>query len=117
MTTLFSGRHLMTAQNKTEALEYMKTYGATHLLFVADEIGKYGAYSSIGSDENYDRFSTIGTFGLDPKQRQETRNETLLIYTGGVTLDETFNYKGTGSMFINSSLIRNNPDLIKGIHR
>ena len=90
-----SGRHLLTAQSPDEALEFMKAHNATYLLMISDEIGKYGAYASIGSDENYDRFSTIGTFGLDPKQRQETRNETLLIYTGGVTLDETFNYKGT----------------------
>ncbi|HLD15045.1 MAG TPA: STT3 domain-containing protein [Candidatus Nanoarchaeia archaeon] len=90
-----SGRHLLTAQDSNEALEFMKAHNATYLLMVADEIGKYGAYSSIGSDENYDRFSTIGTFSLDPKQTQATKNETLLIYQGGVTLDETYKYKGT----------------------
>ena len=90
----FSGRHLMTAQNETEALEYMKTYGATHLLFVADEIGKYPAYSSIGSDANYDRFSQITTFGLDQQSTRETRNATILVYKGGAPLEDDLNFNG-----------------------
>ena len=90
----FSGRHLMTAQNETEALEYMKTYGATHLLFVSDEIGKYPAYSSIGSDADYDRFSQITTFGLDQQSTRETRNATILVYKGGAPLEDDLNFNG-----------------------
>ncbi|MBI4158953.1 hypothetical protein HY500_01695 [Candidatus Woesearchaeota archaeon] len=90
----FSGRHLMTAQNETEALEYMKTYGATHVLFVVDEIGKYPAYSSIGSDANYDRFSQITTFGLDQQSTRETRNATVLVYKGGAPLEDDLNFNG-----------------------
>jgi len=84
----YLGRHIMTADNETEMMEYIQARGATHLLMISDEIGKYGAYSSIGSDENYDRYSWISNFGLDLSQTQETRNNTLFAYTGGVYLDE-----------------------------
>ncbi|MBI2106382.1 hypothetical protein HYT57_00200 [Candidatus Woesearchaeota archaeon] len=90
----FSGRHLMTAQSEKEALEYMKTYGATHLLFVSDEIGKYPAYSSIGSDANYDRFSQITTFSLSQQETRETRNATVLVYKGGAPLEDDLNFNG-----------------------
>lgn len=90
----FSGRHLMTAQNETEALEYMKTYGATHLLFVVDEVGKYPAFSSIGSDVDYDRYSQISSFSLDTTQTQETRNSTILFYRGGAMIEDDITYNG-----------------------
>ncbi len=90
----FSGRHLMTAQNETEALEYMKTYRATHLLFVVEEIGKYPAYSSIGSDVNYDRYSQISTFSIDQSQTQETRDLTTLFYRGGALIEDDLEING-----------------------
>ncbi|MCX6711434.1 MAG: glycosyltransferase family 39 protein [Candidatus Woesearchaeota archaeon] len=91
----FLGRHLLTAQNETEALEFLKTHNVSYVLIISDEIGKYGAYSSIGSDTNYDRLSQIGTFTLEPTATQETRNETLYVYTGGFPFDDDFIYKGT----------------------
>ena len=90
----FSGRHLMTAQSETEALEYMKTYGATHVLFVSDEIGKYPAYSSIGSDADYDRYSQITTFSLSQQETRETRNATILVYKGAAPLEDDLNFNG-----------------------
>jgi len=90
----FIGRHVLTAQNETEALELLKANGATHLLIVSDEIGKYPAFSSIGADVNYDRYSWIPAFGLDLQNSQETRNETLYLYRGGTSLDEDFIYQG-----------------------
>jgi asparagine N-glycosylation enzyme membrane subunit Stt3 len=89
----YIGRHVLTGQNETEALEYLYAREATHLLMISDEIGKYGAYSSIGSDANYDRYSWIPSFGLDMDQVQETRNETILVYTGGTYLDEDVIYQ------------------------
>jgi hypothetical protein len=88
----FTGRNVLTGQTDKEALEYLKSRNVTNLLIVNDEIGKYPAYSSIGSDINYDRYSWIVNFGLDPKQTQETRNETIYVYTGGFALDEDFVY-------------------------
>ncbi len=88
------GRHVLTAQSETEALEFLKVHDATHLLIISDEIGKYPAYSSIGSDEKFDRYSWMNIFTLDPKTVQETRNETIYLYQGGTPLDEDFLYDG-----------------------
>jgi len=82
------GRLVLTGDNQDDALEFLYNHNTTHYLIDSSDIGKYGAYSSIGSDEDYDRYSWIGTFFLDEKQTQETQNETLFIYAGGVTLDE-----------------------------
>ena len=88
----FVGRHVLTGQTDAEALEFLKARNASHLLIISDEIGKYPAFSSIGSDVNYDRYSWVPTFMLDPARTQETRNETIYIYTGGTPLDEDFMY-------------------------
>ncbi len=90
----YIGRHLLTAQNQTEALELTKTYGADYLLIISDDIGKYTAYSSIGSDIHYDRYAWITTFTMDPTQTVETRNQTIYLYRGVHVLDDDFIYKG-----------------------
>jgi len=90
----FIGRHVLTGQNNTEALELLKASNTTHLLIISDEIGKYPAFSSIGSDENYDRYSWISTFSLDTNQVKETRNGASYVYTGGTVLDEDLIYQG-----------------------
>ena len=83
----FVGRYVMTAQNETDALEFLYSHNVTHLLMISDEVGKYPAYSSIGSDVNYDRYSSIPIYSLDPNI-QETRDEKIYLYRGGVALDE-----------------------------
>jgi len=90
----FMGRHVLTAQNETEALEFLKAHDATNLLIISDEIGKYPAYSSIGSNENYDRYSWINTYTLNQNEIQETRTNTVFPYYGGFALDEDFIYQG-----------------------
>ena len=82
------GRHVLTADNESEALGLLYNHNVTYFLIDSTEIGKYGAYSNIGSDENYDKLSWIGTFLLDETRTQETNNQTILAYLGGVTLDE-----------------------------
>ncbi len=82
------GRHVLTGDNQEDALEFLYNHDADYLLIDSSDIGKYGAFSSIGSDENYDRYSWIGTFLLDESQTQETQNQTLLVYPGGIGLDE-----------------------------
>jgi len=86
----FMGRHVLTGQTETEALEFLYAKNATHLLMINDEIGKYPAFSSIGSDVDYDRYSYISTFQLDNQKIQERRNDTLLFYIGSYMLDEDF---------------------------
>jgi asparagine N-glycosylation enzyme membrane subunit Stt3 len=88
----FTGRHLMTGQSDLEALQFLASREVTHVLMISDEIGKYGAYSSIGADADYDRYSWINTFNLDLSQTQETRNETVYVYQGGTALDDDFVY-------------------------
>ncbi|MEK6812672.1 MAG: STT3 domain-containing protein, partial [Nanoarchaeota archaeon] len=88
------GRHLLTGDDVTQAFELMKAHKTTHLLVVSDEIGKYGAYSSIGSDLNYDRFASIGIFANNQQRTQETRNQTVFVYEGGVQLYETYTHDG-----------------------
>ncbi|MCK5043537.1 hypothetical protein KAR52_00865 [Candidatus Pacearchaeota archaeon] len=82
------GRHVLTGSDEQKALEFLYTHNGTHLLMDSTEIGKYTAYSSIGSDEDYDRFSWITTFLMDEKQTQETNTETVYVYAGGTSVDE-----------------------------
>jgi dolichyl-diphosphooligosaccharide---protein glycosyltransferase len=88
----FIGRHLLTGQNETEALELLAANEATHVLMISDEIGKYSAFSSIGADADYDRYSWISTFVLNEAESTETRDGYSLVYTGGTTLDDDFVY-------------------------
>jgi len=42
------GRHVLTGDNQKDALEFLYNHNTTHLLIDSSDIGKYGAYSSIG---------------------------------------------------------------------
>lgn len=89
----FVGRHVLTATSEKEALEFLKARNVTNLLIVSDELGKYPAFSSIGSDRDYDRYAwLIPPYILDENSIQETRDETIYIYKGGLGLDEDFIY-------------------------
>ncbi len=82
------GRHVLTAETQQEALNVLYNHNVTYYLIDSSDIGKYSAYSLIGSDEKYDRYSWIGTFLKQPAQTQETKNETVYVYTGGTGFDE-----------------------------
>ena len=103
------GRHLLTGKSFEDPLKFLYAHKATHILIVSDEIGKYGAYSSIGSDKNLDRLSYIPSFELDNSLLKETRNITILGYTGNMRLEEVINVNGelftpSDSMIIQISL-------------
>jgi len=87
------GRHVLSARTEVEALQFLQTHNATHLLILSDEIGKYTAYSSIGSDDNFDIFSWIGTFVMNPQATQRSGNVTTYLFQGSTNLDEDFVYK------------------------
>ena len=89
-----TGRYLLTGQNDTEALQILASRNATNVIVVSDDIAKYGAFSAIGADANYDRYSWINIFSLDASQSIQTENLTTLVYTGGVVLDDGFTYQG-----------------------
>lgn len=86
-------RYVLTGDNEKGALEFLYTHNVSYLLIDPTDIGKYAAYSNIGSDENYDRSSWIPTFGMDEKLTQELKNGTAIFYTGGTPLDQDFTYK------------------------
>jgi len=121
----FVGRHVLTAQTNREALELLKANNATHLFIVSEEIGKYPAFSSIGSNEIYDRYSWITTFSLDTQNVRETRNGTSYLYTGGTILDEDLIYQGNlyparaagiGAFFLETQNVKDENDTIVGIN-
>src|SRR3989344_1221637 len=88
----FTARNLLTSPDDKEALAFMKARGATYALIISEDIGKYPAFSSIGSDLNNDRYSWINVFSLDDRQSQEKKNQTVYVYTGGYMFDEDFVY-------------------------
>ena len=97
------GRHGLTADSEEEALELLYNHNVTHFLIDSTEIGKYGAYSRIGSDEEYDKYSWIGTFLMSEKETQETKDEIIYVYKGGVPLDEDYVYEsGEEKIFLPS---------------
>lgn len=91
------GRHVLTGKTEREALEFLYAHNVTHFLIDSTEIGKYSAYSSIGGDENYDRYSQMPTFQLDESQTRETKNETVYSYRGYMFLDQDFIWKENGN--------------------
>jgi len=91
------GRYALTGANKTEALDFLYAHETTHFLIDSTDIGKYSAFSTIGSNANYDRASYIPTFGRDLQQTQEKKNSTVFAYTGGSGLDEDIIYDDNGT--------------------
>jgi asparagine N-glycosylation enzyme membrane subunit Stt3 len=83
-----SGRYFLTGKEDNSTLTYLKTHNVTHILISSEEIPKYHAFSFIGSDENLDRKSTIGIFGL--QQQKEVRDGILFLYVGGWPLDKDY---------------------------
>jgi asparagine N-glycosylation enzyme membrane subunit Stt3 len=91
------GRHCLTAPSDKECLQFLYTHNGTHFLIDSTDIGKYGAFSSIGSDVNYDRRSYMTNFVKDDTQTQETKSVTKYIYLGGYPLDADIVYENNGS--------------------
>jgi len=92
------GRYLLTTPNPETALSFMKTHDVSYLLIDQTDIGKYGAYSGIGSGEDgKDRYAWIPTMISYPDQIQETKNSTIRIYQGGTPLDEDLTYTLDGN--------------------
>ncbi|KHO55499.1 MAG: dolichyl-diphosphooligosaccharide-protein glycosyltransferase [archaeon GW2011_AR19] len=87
-----TGRLVLTGDNQKDALEFLYSHDANYLLIDSSDIGKYGAFSSIGSSENYDRLSFIPTIHFDKSQSRETSSGMMRVYSGGVGLDEDIIY-------------------------
>ncbi len=87
------GRHALTGPDNQNALEFLYSHNTTHFLIDSTDIGKYSAFSSIGSDENYDRVSYLPNLIKDTQQVRETKNSTIYLYPAGFSLDEDITYK------------------------
>jgi hypothetical protein len=87
------GRHALTGSDNQKALDYLYAHGGTHFLIDSTDIGKYSAFSSIGSDEDYDRASWIVSFVRDPQLSREQKNSTLFIYRGSTAIDGDIIYQ------------------------
>ncbi len=79
-----TGRYVLTGDNQKDSLDVLWNHNATHLLIDSSDIGKYGAFSQIGSDANFDRLSPGPvTIPVDSKQTKETKNGNARIYSSG----------------------------------
>ncbi|MCU0642501.1 MAG: hypothetical protein MUF61_02905 [archaeon] len=91
------GRYGLTEPNDSKTLEFFFTHKVSHLLIDSTDIGKYNAFSSIGSDENFDRESWIPTMLRDDTQTLETKNTTMYVYAGGTPLDDDIIYEANST--------------------
>ncbi len=91
------GRYALTGPSNQEALNFLYAHNTTHFLIDSTDIGKYGAFSSIGSDEKYDRASQLPAMLKDYSQKKETKNGTLYLYNGGFGLDSDIILEENGS--------------------
>ena len=92
----FMGRNVLTGTNERDALDFLYAHNATNLLIDSTDIGKYGAFSSIGSNSDYDRYSWIPTVLLDDAQTQEKNNETTYVYPIGSPIDQDIIFQENG---------------------
>ena len=92
------GRYVLTTPFPEFALSFMKSNNVSYLLIDPTDIGKYSAYSKIGSDKEWDRFSWIPTIVSPKEQIQETRDGMIRTYQVGTLLDEDIVYELNGDM-------------------
>lgn len=95
------GRTVLTGSSESEALSFLYTHNATHLLIDSTDIGKYTAFASIGSNKSYDRRSWISAFLVDSAQTRESKNLITIVYRGEgnsvFRLDEDLTYRLNGT--------------------
>ncbi len=88
------GRYALTGTDNIEALEFLYAHNSTHFLIDSTDIGKYSAFSLIGSDTNYDRASSIFTLPRNNEASLARENSTISVYQGGgIGLEENILYK------------------------
>jgi len=95
------GRYILTTPKPDTALSFMKTNNVSYLLIDQTDLGKYGAYSKIGSDGtykegvgyDYDRFSFLPLSNYNPSKVEETYEDFIRHYQFGVGIDEDIIYK------------------------
>ncbi len=87
------GRYVLTTPYPNSAKSFFKSNNISYLLIDPTDIGKYAAYSSIGTgNEVDDRTSWIATLTSSPSDIQETKNGSVRMYRGGTILDDDLIY-------------------------
>lgn len=99
------GRYALTGTSDQDSLEFLYTHNTTHLLIDSTDIGKYTAFSSIGSNPEYDRYAFINAYSRSDADTRESKNSTLFAYYPGtkgtiVPLDSDITYTFNGSQVI-----------------
>lgn len=90
-----TARYLLTTSKPETALSLMKTHNVSYLLIDSTDVGKYPAFSGIGSNESgTDRLSWIPVMPLDSSQTQEVNGTINAIYSGGQATDADIVYGG-----------------------
>ena len=91
------GRHALTGSDNDLALSYLFTHKTTHFLIDSTDIGKYGAFSSIGSGAGteFDRRSYFTFFSIQGSR--ETKENLVSSYTGSFGLDQDVVYETNGT--------------------
>jgi len=99
------GRYVLTTPYPETAFSFMKTHNVSYLLIDSSDIGKYPAYSSIGSDSSgEDRFSQIPIMIYNPSQTIETSEKETRVYQGAAPVDEDILYfNGNKTIFLPSN--------------
>lgn len=96
--THFLGRYLLTTPNPDTALSLLKSFNASYILIDSSDLGKYSAYSSIGSGATgKDRASWIPILASDRNQIQETKNGEIRVFQGGSYIDKDIVYELNGT--------------------
>lgn len=86
------GRYLLTTPNPETAYSYIRSMEIDYLLIDQTDLGKYSAYSKIGSDDSWDRFSTLPLGILDNSQVTESEEFVNLVYNVQGIVDEDIRY-------------------------
>ncbi len=87
------GRYVLTTPDPNSAKSFFKSNNISYLLIDPTDIGKYAAYSSIGTGRDVDdRSAWIATMTSSPADIQETANGSSRIYRGGTVLDDDLLY-------------------------
>ena len=87
------GRYILTTPFPETALSFMKSNKVDYLLIDPTDLGKYPAYSKIGSGEDgEDRYSQIPIMLVNDAQSQETKEGLVRFYQGGTFVDEDIVY-------------------------
>ncbi|MBT7102156.1 hypothetical protein HN935_01460 [archaeon] len=87
------GRYVLTTDKPASAYSFLKTQEISYLLIDPTDLGKYAAYSKIGSDDNWDRFSMIPVGAVDEKNTQETAAGITTVYQLNGVVDEDIYYE------------------------